>query len=64
MVSTSDVFHLGFTPAGGERIELAQVDGRFLSSEVAESFTGRVFGVYAVQGDVAVLGWVAEGDDD
>jgi beta-xylosidase len=64
MVSTSDVFHLGFTPAGGARIELAQVDGRFLSSEVAESFTGRVIGVYAVQGDVAVLGWVAEGDDD
>jgi beta-xylosidase len=61
---TSDLFHLGFTPAGGERVHLAQVDGRFLSSEVAESFTGRVIGVYAVEGDVAVERWVAEGDDD
>jgi hypothetical protein len=61
---TSDLFHLGFTPAGGERVDLARVDGRFLSSEVAESFTGRVIGVYAVEGDVAVERWVAEGDDD
>ena len=60
---TSDVFHLGFTAAGGERVELAEVDGRFLSSETTESFTGRVIGVYAVEGDVAVLRWVAEGDD-
>jgi beta-xylosidase len=60
---TSDVFHLGATVDGG-RIELAQVDGRFLSSETAESFTGRVIGVYAVTGDVAVLTWSAEGDDE
>lgn len=64
IVSTSDMFHLGFTPDGGERVELAQVDGRFLSSEVTESFTGRVIGVYAVDGDVAVLRWAAEGDDE
>jgi len=64
IVSTSDVFHVGFTPAGGERVDLAQVDGRFLSSEVTESFTGRVIGVYAADGDVAVLRWVAEGDDE
>lgn len=64
MVSTSDIFHVGFTADGGERVELAEVDGRFLSSEVAESFTGRVIGVYAVEGDVAVLGWTAEGDDE
>lgn len=60
---TSDVFHLGAT-VDGERIELAQVDGRFLSSETAESFTGRVIGVYAVSGDVAVTRWTAEGDDE
>lgn len=59
---TSDVFHLGAT-VDGERIELAQVDGRFLSSETAESFTGRVIGVYAVSGTVALTRWVAEGDD-
>lgn len=60
---TSDVFHLAAT-VGGERIELATVDGRFLSSETAESFTGRVIGVYAVTGDVALLAWSAEGDDE
>jgi beta-xylosidase len=60
---TSDVFHLAAT-IGGERVELAQVDGRFLSSEVAESFTGRVIGVYAVDGVIAVESWVAEGHDD
>ncbi len=60
---TSDVFHLGATIAG-ERVEIAQVDGRFLSSETAESFTGRVIGVYAVTGDIALLSWHAEGDDE
>lgn len=63
MVSTSDVFHLGAT-VDGERVELAQVDGRFLSSEVTESFTGRVIGVYAVTGVVSFHRWIAEGDDE
>jgi xylan 1,4-beta-xylosidase len=62
LVSTSDVFRLSAT-IGGERVVLAEVDGRFLSSEVTESFTGRVIGVYAVEGDVAVASWIAEGDD-
>ncbi|MCI1017119.1 family 43 glycosylhydrolase [Microbacterium sp. C5A9] len=60
---TSDVFHLAVTTEG-ERRELATVDGRFLSSETTESFTGRVIGVYARSGDVAVLRWTAEGDDE
>ncbi|KAF2418576.1 glycoside hydrolase family 43 protein [Microbacterium sp. B35-30] len=63
MLPTSDVFHLAAT-IDGERIELAEIDGRFLSSEVTESFTGRVIGVYAVDGEVAVSSWVADGDDD
>ncbi len=63
MVSTSDVFHLTAT-IDGERIELAQIDGRFLSSEVTESFTGRVIGLYAVSGEIAVTSWVAEGHDE
>ncbi|WP_159499883.1 glycoside hydrolase family 43 protein [Microbacterium sp. 18062] len=62
-VTTSDVFHLAAT-IDGERVELAEVDGRFLASETAESFTGRVIGVYAVAGRIAVHSWVAEGDDD
>ena len=60
---TSDVFHLGVT-TDGRRQELATIDGRFLSSETAESFTGRVIGVYAVTGDVVVTRWTAEGDDE
>ena len=61
---TSDIFHLGFTAADGERVDLAEVDGRFLSSETTESFTGRVIGVYAVTGDVSFQSWIAEGDDE
>lgn len=63
IVSTSDVFHLGAT-VDGERVELAQVDGRFLSSEVTESFTGRVIGVYALNGVVSFHRWIAEGDEE
>lgn len=33
---------------------LEEVDARYLSNEVATSFTGRVFGVYATEGTVAV----------
>jgi xylan 1,4-beta-xylosidase len=62
-VRTSDVFHLGATIAG-ERVDLAEVDGRFLSSETTESFTGRVIGLYAVGGDVSFQRWIAEGDDE
>ena len=63
MLPTSDVFHLAAT-IDGERVELAEIDGRFLSSEMTESFTGRVIGVYAVGGEVAASSWVAEGHDD
>jgi hypothetical protein len=62
-VSTSDIFHFAAT-IDGERVELGQVDGRFLSSETTESFTGRVIGLYAVAGDVSFHGWIAEGDDE
>jgi xylan 1,4-beta-xylosidase len=62
-VSTSDLFHVSAT-IDGERVKLAQIDGRFLSSEVTESFTGRVIGVYAVSGVVSFQRWIAEGDDE
>ncbi|KAA9107693.1 glycoside hydrolase family 43 protein [Microbacterium rhizomatis] len=62
-VRTSDLFRLAAT-IGGQRIELAEVDGRFLSSETTESFTGRVIGMYAVSGDVSFHSWIAEGDDE
>ena len=62
-VSTSDIFHLAAT-IDGERVDLGQIDGRFLSSETTESFTGRVIGLYAVTGDVSFQRWIAEGDDE
>lgn len=62
-VTTSDIFHLGATIAG-QRVDLAEIDGRFLSSETTESFTGRVIGLYAVTGDVSFQRWIAEGDDE
>ena len=37
---------------GGREVVLAEVDGRYWSFEVAKSFTGRVFGVYAADGTV------------
>ena len=38
----------------GERQVVATFDGRFLSAEVASSFTGRVAGVYAEAGQLRV----------
>jgi xylan 1,4-beta-xylosidase len=46
-----------------EWVEFAGVDGRFLSSEVCESFTGRVVGPYAREGIVDVLAWDYAGQD-
>ena len=63
LARTSDVFHLAATVAG-ERLDLAEIDGRFLSSETAESFTGRVIGVYAVTGEVAATRWRVSGSDE
>lgn len=62
LVRTSDLVHLAVT-IDGIRHELAEVDGRFLSSETTESFTGRVAGVHAAAGEVALLRWTARGDD-
>lgn len=39
---------------GGREVVLAEFDGRWWSFEVAKSFTGRVFGVYAADGTVHV----------
>lgn len=44
-------------------VEIAAVDGRFLSSEMCESFTGRVVGPYARSGVVDVLAWDYSGQD-
>jgi len=48
-----DLIVLGFEDDDGTFRELADVDGRYLSTEVAGGFTGRVIGMYAVGGDAA-----------
>ncbi|MEU1183175.1 glycoside hydrolase family 43 protein [Streptomyces sp. NPDC005820] len=47
-----DTVHLGVQDTDGTFVELARLDGRYLSTEVAGGFTGRVIGVYASAGTV------------
>jgi len=49
-----DFIRLGYFDEGGEKIQVAEFDGRYLSAEVACSFTGRVIGVYSTEGEVAL----------
>jgi beta-xylosidase len=51
---TSDLIHLGYVDQHGERIAVAVFDGRYLSAEVTASFTGRVIGFYATDGEITV----------
>jgi beta-xylosidase len=60
---TCDLLRMSYREPAGEWRELAAVDGRFLSSDVAESFTGRVVGVYAVDGVVDVDRFAVSGSD-
>ena len=50
---TCDIVVLGVSTGGGELTEVARVDGRYLSQETAASFTGRVLGLYTVDGEVS-----------
>jgi hypothetical protein len=48
-----DLIRLGFE-SDSEFIVLAELDGRYLSTEVAGGFTGRVIGGYAATGTVHI----------
>ncbi|MER5281399.1 glycoside hydrolase family 43 protein [Streptomyces sp. NPDC002809] len=48
-----DTLHLGYETAEGGFEILAALDGRYLSTEVAGGFTGRVIGMYATRGSAA-----------
>ena len=50
---TSDIVVLSVSAAGTDKREVARLDGRYLSQETAASFTGRVIGLYAVNGAVS-----------
>jgi xylan 1,4-beta-xylosidase len=47
-----DTVRLGVEDPGGRFAALAELDGRYLSTEVAGGFTGRVIGMYATAGTV------------
>ncbi|MFC7532022.1 glycoside hydrolase family 43 protein [Actinoplanes sp. GCM10030250] len=47
-----DTLHLGVEDEDGHFQVLAELDGRYLSTEVAGGFTGRVIGMYAAAGTV------------
>lgn len=49
-----DVVRLGFEAPDGEFVTLAELDGRYLSTEVAGGFTGRLIGCYAAEGTIQV----------
>lgn len=49
-----DFIRLGFIDNNGNKEQVAEFDGRFLSAEVACSFTGRVVGTYCTEGEVTV----------
>lgn len=51
--SAPDKVRLGFHDADGSVVELASLDGRYLSTEVAGGFIGRTIGMYVVNGAAA-----------
>ncbi|HEY8721967.1 glycoside hydrolase family 43 protein [Pengzhenrongella sp.] len=57
---TCDIVRLGFG-SGDDRVQVAEMDGRYLTSDTAASFTGRVTGMYAAAGEVAFERFTYEG---
>ncbi|GAA4718452.1 glycoside hydrolase 43 family protein [Phytohabitans rumicis] len=53
-----DVVRLGYETVDGRFVVLDELDGRYLSTEVAGGFTGRVLGMYATAGTVR-FDWLA-----
>ncbi|MFE0689326.1 glycoside hydrolase family 43 protein [Streptomyces xiamenensis] len=58
-----DVLRLGVEGPDGELEVLAELDGRYLSTEVAGGFTGRVIGMYAAEGTVRFDWFALEAGD-
>ncbi|MFD9499323.1 glycoside hydrolase family 43 protein [Streptomyces sp. NPDC060035] len=52
-VGGPDTLRLGYETADGAFEVLAELDGRYLTTEVAGGFTGRVIGMYATRGSAA-----------
>lgn len=52
-VGGPDTLRLGYESPGGDFEILAELDGRYLTTEVAGGFTGRVIGMYSTHGSAA-----------
>ncbi|MFE9851843.1 glycoside hydrolase family 43 protein [Streptomyces sp. NPDC005576] len=52
-VGAPDTLRLGYETEQGDFEILAELDGRYLTTEVAGGFTGRVIGMYATRGSAA-----------
>lgn len=59
-----DTVSLGVEEADGSFTALAELDGKYLSTEVAGGFTGRVVGMYAAEGTVHFDWFDYEPEDD
>ena len=59
-----DVVRLGYETPTGRFVVLDELDGRYLSTQVAGGFTGRVIGMYAVSGTVRFNWFAYEQDGD
>ncbi|MEN9970485.1 MAG: hypothetical protein RLZZ229_693 [Actinomycetota bacterium] len=53
-ILTCDYVDLGYLDASGQRQIVASFDGKFMSSEVLSSFTGRAIGFYSITGKTVV----------
>jgi xylan 1,4-beta-xylosidase len=62
--SGPDTVSLGVEEPGGAFTALAELDGRYLSTEVAGGFTGRVIGMYAAAGTVRFDWFDYEADEE
>jgi hypothetical protein len=54
---------LGVSADGVERVDVAQLDGRYLSLETAAPFAGRLIALFAVDGDVRFRSYRYRGRD-
>jgi beta-xylosidase len=58
-----DLVRLGFEADDGTRVVLAELDGRYLSTEVTSGFLGRTIGLYCVGGTAAFDWFDYEGEE-
>ena len=58
---TNDLIRMGAVTSDGQRLQLAEIDGRFLTAVTSCSFTGRVIGLYCVEGTLNIRNYSERG---